>query len=511
MDKTEVYEDEPFIPTVYAPGAVEVKVELGGGIWGKWNGDNGTNDAEWEWVLDEAGTHDFIAYARYSENGEWQIIGTVQMTVKEPIPLEAPTISVRNPQDASTIIVKNPIDVTQKIIVTVHTVPYGTSYVVEAHSHAEDGKEWPRWEMHDTDAVDGIITVTIPANMLTANEAYWIDCYVDSEHNDYAHGKSENHVGIMTLSGNSTDTNVHLSFKDDSTVRTKEVPVNTDFSVNVSTTESGVTAVALYMGDRIQYQFYNGEALEFTLSDYQPWQETIFARTYKGTDINGKPWEEIDWYHLNWENASEERLSVTFTSKGKADPATINFPGTVIREDPIVINVTLGNNANEAHANLDRSSGHGEEDLVFDNWFDLIPGENTITLPTGNLECGWYKLYVDSSGEGYENNRTSGWVHIAPDPDKVSQKLVLPSGLTEIDEEAFEGTAAEMVVIPASVQSIGSKAFANSRIHLVVLKGNVPDIAGNAFENCELVVIYGPEGSAVDLANAFGAAFYRTN
>jgi hypothetical protein len=45
----------------------------------------------------------------------------------------------------------------------------------------------------------------------------------------------------------------------------------------------------------------------------------------------------------------------------------------------------------------------------------------------------------------------------------------------------------------------------------VVLKGNVPDIAGNAFENCELVVIYGPEGSAVDLANAFGAAFYRTN
>ena len=81
LDKTDVYPGEAFIPTIYAPGAVQVKITLGGGIWLECDGEYGTNNADWEWWLDDEGEHLFEAYALYEGDTEWTPINTVLVRV----------------------------------------------------------------------------------------------------------------------------------------------------------------------------------------------------------------------------------------------------------------------------------------------------------------------------------------------------------------------------------------------------------------------------------------------
>ncbi|MBR1685391.1 MAG: Ig-like domain-containing protein, partial [Clostridia bacterium] len=74
--------------------------------------------------------------------------------------------------------------------------------------------------------------------------------------------------------------------------------------------------------------------------------------------------------------------------------------------------------------------------------------------------------------------------------------LSLPAALTEIDEEAFEGIAAERVVIPEGCISIGSRAFADAdKLLAVQIPGSVSYIAEDAFSGCSEVTIYCASGS----------------
>ena len=153
-------------------------------------------------------------------------------------------------------------------------------------------------------------------------------------------------------------------------------------------------------------------------------------------------------------------------------------------KEKIVVHITLGNHANEAHANLDRNLHGGDEELEFDDWISWDPEEGTITIPTEGLEPGGYRLYVDNSGEGYENSRAFG-----------------------IEEEAFAGTSANMVVIPDTVRTIGRRAFADSSVGLVILPDGVDSIAGDAFDGTNLWVVYGGNG-ARQLADDYGVTWW---
>lgn len=82
MNKEEVFIGETFVPTIYAPGADAVRIMLGGGEYGTWEGDNGTNNADWEWYFDNVGTHTFYGYASYDGGENWTEIGTWDLTVK---------------------------------------------------------------------------------------------------------------------------------------------------------------------------------------------------------------------------------------------------------------------------------------------------------------------------------------------------------------------------------------------------------------------------------------------
>jgi len=89
-------------------------------------------------------------------------------------------------------------------------------------------------------------------------------------------------------------------------------------------------------------------------------------------------------------------------------------------------------------------------------------------------------------------------------------EIVLPVGLTTIEEETFSGSGLTEITIPASVESIGDYAFAGcSGLTEITIPASVESIGENAFEGCnENLIIYVPEDNVDfyrDLLPAYAA------
>ena len=516
-DKTTLYPGECFIPTVYAPGAVHIWIENTddeGGLWGDWDGETATNHADWEWWYDDPGEFSLTAWALYPDQEERTRIGDVVFTVLEPTGLEAPEISVAREAD-----------VTQDIDVCVTPVEYGYDYCLQLHWFGQDEADWIRWNKNarDVDQESGQLIFTIPAYTMEANKPYWIDVYVDPARDDYAHTNGGASVSIMTVDGDERDESITLALVPGASATVTDegvfIPINTGFGVTVTATGSELpTAIAIYMGDHTEYRFFNdadgsAETEYVGMSEYQPCPETIFARASYDDLSDYDGWEAVPWSDLNWGSPSNSVL-VTFTANGHADPPEIFNHWATIRGRDMIITVTLGANANEAHANIDRILGGWEQDLVFDRWIGWEPTEGTenqgtITIPTDDIPIGTYRLYVDNSGEGYDNSRTTVWFLIVEDPFQSASKLVLPSGLQTIEEGAFEGIAADTVIIPEGVTTIGRDAFRSSQVRLVVIPDSVTSIGEDAFAGTNLYIVYGfNAGPALQLVYDTDAAAF---
>ena len=90
--------------------------------------------------------------------------------------------------------------------------------------------------------------------------------------------------------------------------------------------------------------------------------------------------------------------------------------------------------------------------------------------------------------------------------DRVS---VLPASLQVIDDEAFAGTALQVVVTNDELTAIGERAFAdNDSLVLFVASNDIETISDDAFENDEKLTIIGEwNGFIADWAQAHGIAF----
>ena len=398
------------------------------------------------------------------------------------------------------------VDVTADFTIEVPLVDGSGGYRLSLHKPNEN---WMELSLSPDDAVNGKITWTIESSMgLEANETYWIDCMVNpSNERPFCEGSSTSR-SIITTGEGGVDTSLTV------TVSETTLPINQDFTVGVNYTgpaNETPTAIALTMGDRTEYRVYEENGIDIWMSEYQPYQEALYARATRD-DLSGYDEQVIPWEELNWGNASAA-VMMTFTSNGGAEPAQIEYPGVLMAGRDLVISVTVGTHANEAHANLDENTNQwGGERLILPNgWIDtgrLPEGTKTatITIPNELLRPGTFMLKVDSSGTGYENTRTQGIIHIVPDPNQSDSKMIMPASLQVIEDEAFSRISAETVIIPNTVTNIGVKAFAYSEVRYVVIPDNVTSIAGDAFEGCNLEVVYGGT-KAEEVAEAYGAIY----
>ena len=123
----------------------------------------------------------------------------------------------------------------------------------------------------------------------------------------------------------------------------------------------------------------------------------------------------------------------------------------------------------------------------------------TVSLPvpgrTGFIFNGWY------SSDG---NRVTESTPVVSDLSLTARwseptRMTLPESLTEVEEEAFEGTAPDVVIIPEAVRTIGRRAFAdNGHLYTVVVYSRTVTAADDAFENCPDLTVYGYSNSSID-------------
>ena len=80
---------------------------------------------------------------------------------------------------------------------------------------------------------------------------------------------------------------------------------------------------------------------------------------------------------------------------------------------------------------------------------------------------------------------------VCVDPDGFDV-LRLPSGITTVGEEAFMGSAAEIIVLPAGCETVASHAFADcpNLKYLLISKKTSVSIAADAYNQSSVIVLY---------------------
>ena len=80
--------------------------------------------------------------------------------------------------------------------------------------------------------------------------------------------------------------------------------------------------------------------------------------------------------------------------------------------------------------------------------------------------------------------------------EKLEEGLILPSSLTTVGEEAFEGAAFKYAVLPEGAESIEKRAFADcGNLRDIYIPESTVKIAEDAFEGVSGLTIHGKEGS----------------
>ena len=118
---------------------------------------------------------------------------------------------------------------------------------------------------------------------------------------------------------------------------------------------------------------------------------------------------------------------------------------------------------------------------------ETTDGQATLILAwTENADISAIRYRVRAKINGAWS-KYSDWleVNIHPDSSWTGDKLILPSGLIRIGDEAFAGVSARNVIIPDLVQYIGSRAFADCVfLSGVYIPDSVTYIAPDAFDGC---------------------------
>ncbi len=227
------------------------------------------------------------------------------------------------------------------------------------------------------------------------------------------------------------------------------------------------------------------------------------------------------------EAASASHITLVSDSTG-SDAVTALVPRTFLLRNAVELRYSYKNEEDEvvrsyeysyvSKAQLD-SSGQWEwaeqflpYEPVFDGYDDSGRklGEGTYTLevtaktagPDSREQMITQTFAYDTSGatvteDDFERDSTG---KVLVGYKGTSAHVVIPSGITEIGESAFEGSKIKGVVIPSSVTKIGKRAFANTEslasVNIRARNGmyNLQTIGEEAFSETGLARITVPEG-----------------
>ena len=503
LDKYILYPEEPFIAMVSAPGAEHIWItdgdwdgstDINKNAWGSWDGSRSAEETGYEWKYDASGQYELAAWAKYPGDEALSRIDTLSVTVLERIPLSAPQIIA--PAEMNSL---------EAAEFCVEPVEGGYKYTLQAHCPGEDSIDdlYMEKREQEKDTLSNLIVFPVPAGRLGENGVYRITCHVDPADNDYAHCASDSTVSIMVFDTDDRDSRINVGVKPSANVYTTEqgtfIPVNTDFEITV-TAEGGEVpdAIAVHMGTHKEYRAFAGPTMTVQLSETSVSTETLFVQAYYGP-LSDNP----DWDTLGWDNPGN---SIVLSFFNNDSPVIHRFTDVVMSGTNLNVPVTLPGGFTEAKVNLQRNTAGGQA-WMLDEWIFLDQGVHTVTVPTTGIEPGTYLLTLDCVGPGPVDHRVQASVCIVDDPYLTGPKLVLPSSLKEIGEEAFAGISAKTVIIHEGTVRIGNRAFANSRAVRVVIPASVKEIAADAFAGSDLQVVFGWTPRAKQLA-ADSSVFY---
>ena len=136
-------------------------------------------------------------------------------------------------------------------------------------------------------------------------------------------------------------------------------------------------------------------------------------------------------------------------------------------------------------------------DTASDAYQFAVNSDNTVTITKYTGEGGDVKIPTEIDGKkvtaiGNTFKETGAFQDCT-----ALTSVILPDGVTEIQDNAFQGcTSLETVTIPASVTLLRNCAFDNCpNLHTVYFEGNAPQIANYVFTATPYLTIYYHEGA----------------
>ena len=232
---------------------------------------------------------------------------------------------------------------------------------------------------------------------------------------------------------------------------------------------------------------------------YNEWDE---AGNYLGNfNYAAGEWTVYGQYQEDgvW-SAKSQPLTFTVTQTSMLPvPIVENYPTEVHLFDTITIVLTPQEEVERYSVTLYQAEGNSWY------WRGNIRAEGpTIEFGAWSNDPtpGSYFLRIVSEAEGFDNRNR--YIDVAltvlpPAESADARVFTLPGSLERIEAEAFEGSIATMFVIPEHCTAIESRAFANCRsLVRVVIPSSVRTIADDAFDGCYGLTIVTPAGSAAD-------------
>ena len=167
----------------------------------------------------------------------------------------------------------------------------------------------------------------------------------------------------------------------------------------ISVVAEGAKAILLHCGDQVRTAL--GDSLTEYFEENDGREGIIYAQAYYGNEtVTEENLNSLDW------SAPSDVVKMKFICLGRAGGAVCTVPASVKQGEFLTMTVTLGEHANEAHANVSRNYSNEDEWVYGDDWQGWDERTGEIFLPTAMLEPGEYWVAVDGCGPGYDYGRS---------------------------------------------------------------------------------------------------------